>query len=110
MNAPHFTTTAHAAAHFARQGSLAPGAEGFWKVWGATVNNIRPGDLILTKDISTPAKANSDNTRFDLITDTFDAKASPMRKGLVNAEGDRFTLGALSPVIVLRWDIHNLLA
>lgn len=96
-----FLTSDFASATFEAQGPIAPGTEGFWKVWGAQVRTIRPGDLILTKD--------GDDFRWDLILDTFDAKASGLRRGFVSDAG-KFTLGALAPVQVLRWGTHNTLA
>lgn len=103
MDIPTFPSTASAAAHFALQGTLEPGQEGFWKVYGAKVNNIREGDLILTQ-------GEEGEATFTYIKGTFTAKAAPMRKGLIDDKGEQFTLGALLPVIVLRWDKHNLLA
>ena len=46
------TSTATAAAAIAElesQGTLAPGTQGWWKVWGAGVGHVRPGDIILSK-------------------------------------------------------------
>lgn len=102
MTTHRFTSSADAFASFEAQGSLAPGSEGFWKVWGAQVRHILPGDLVLT--------LLDDEVKADLVADLFEAKAHPVRQGFISAEGDRFTLGALLPVIVLRWDTHNILA
>jgi hypothetical protein len=91
-------TSAEALRQVEAQGVLQPGTEGWWKVWGARVSDIRPGDLVLS---------GGDNA--DLIEGTFEAKAAPVRVGFI-ADGERFTLGALVPVIVLRRSTHNLLA
>lgn len=96
------TTTTAARTAFEGQGEIAPGTQGYWKVWGARPCDIRTGDLIMTKD--------GDDVRYDLILDRFAAKAAPIRQGLVNAEGEQFTLGALTPVIVLRPGTHHTLA
>ena len=102
MTDHRFLTTADAYAAFEAQGSLAPGTEGFWKVYGARPHHARPGDLLLGMV--------DDEVKADLILDTFEAKAAPARQGLISAEGERFTIGNLCPVILLRWDTHNLLA
>ena len=105
MTAPAATPTAsafvsspEAGAHFEGQGHMPAGTPGFWKVYGASVADVRPGDLLITKGET--------DFHYDLIADTFESEAAPLRRGLVNAEGDRFTLGALCPVIVLRWGTH----
>ena len=81
------------------QGTLEPGQSGYWKVWGARPRHIRKGDIILTDS----------NGPFEMVEDTFMAKAFPCRVGLVIG-GERLTLGALCPVIVLRYGTHNILA
>jgi hypothetical protein len=92
-------TSTEAWAQAEAQGTLQPGEQGWWKVWGARAANVQPGDLLLL--------AGQEPT---LIADTFTAKAAPMRIGLVSAEGERFTIGALADVIVLRPGTHNTLA
>ena len=96
-----YDTTAEAVASFEAQGRLEPGQEGWWKVWGAAVRHVQVGDLILTQVDGEP--------KWDLIVDTFEASAAPLRRGLASDTG-RFTLGALAPVIVLRWGTKNTLA
>lgn len=81
------------------QGSLAPGTAGYWKLWGAQPRHIRPGDVVLL----------APDAEFELVDDTFTAKAAPVRVGLV-INGERCTIGALCPVIVLRQGTHNTLA
>lgn len=93
------TTTAEALAEFEAQGAIQPGTPGWWKVWGARPQHIRKGDLLLLPENGT-----------ELIADTFVAKAAPLRFGFVNAEGDRFTIGALAPIVLLRRSDHNVLA
>lgn len=87
-------SSAAAEALFDAQGSIAPGTEGLWKVWGARLAEVRPGDLILIKE--------GEGSKFLLIQGTFEAKARPAREGFF-ADGESFTYGALAPVIVLRW-------
>ena len=78
------------------QGELQPGDQGYWKVWGARPNDIRVGDIVMT-DGSEDQVAEID--RSDIV-----------RVRIVTTTGDRFSLGALCPVIVLRWGTHNTLA
>jgi hypothetical protein len=81
------------------QGRMEPGTTGYWKVWGARPHNVRPGDVVLL----------APGDEFELVEDTFTAKAAPMRVGLV-IDGERLTIGALCPIIVLRHGDHNTLA
>lgn len=96
--------TAEAVAQFEGQGALQPGSEGWWKVWGASVRHIRTGDLVAT--LSEDGERELD---WMLIQDRFGAKAAPLRQGFV-VDGERVTLGALAPVVVLRRGTHNTLA
>lgn len=95
------TTTEEARAAFEAQAKLAPGTDGFWKVWGAQPRHIRPGDLLVTLD--------EGNLDYALIQETYLAKAAPLRLGFI-ADGERFTIGALTPISLLRWGTHNTLA
>ena len=93
--------SAEALAQFEAQGTLQPGEEGWWKVWGANVHSVRPGDLVMSKvdgEVVT-----------DLVEDTFKANAYPMRAGFV-IDGAKCTFGALTNVIVVRWGTKNTLA
>jgi hypothetical protein len=81
------------------QGVLQPGQEGWWKVWGANVTHIRTGDVVHFKG----------DEGWVFIEDTFEAKAAPIRRGFVS-NGERFTMGVLVPVVVLRRGTHNFLA
>ena len=95
--------SAEALAQFEAQGTLQPGEEGWWKVWGANVHSVRKGDLVLsTSSVTGKVVA-------DLVEDTFVSKSYPMRGGLI-ADGKEFTLGALTNIIVVRWGTHNTLA
>lgn len=92
-------TSIEAVAEFEVQGRISPGTEGWWQVWGATPQHIRPGDLVLVQG----------EKGWTLILDTFTAKAAPLRVGLVDESG-KWTLGALCPVAVVRKGTHNTLA
>jgi hypothetical protein len=83
------------------QGVLKPGEPGWWKVWGATPRHIQPGDLVLSIE--------GETFTLNLIEDTYLAKNSPLRVGVV-IEGTRMTFGALTEIILLRKGTHNFLA
>lgn len=93
-------TSAQAWEQAREQGTLQPGEQGWWKVWGASVKDVQAGDILLEKGWQEPT----------LIHDTFKAKADPIRKGFVSAEGKTFTLGVLVDVVVLRQGTKNTLA
>lgn len=97
------TTTAKAFAELDAQGAIAPGVEGWWKVWGARPYDVKAGDLVLYDH----TKEGSEG--WALIEDTFTPKAYPIRVGWV-AEGEKFTMGAGVPIIVLRRGTHHTLA
>lgn len=100
---PTFATSADAVRQFESQGEIPPGTPGFWRVWGAQPRHIETGDLVLS------VNAETGDQEWDLIVDTFTAKAAPLRIGVETPEG-RITIGALTPVIVLRWGTHHDLA
>lgn len=81
------------------QGALKPGEPGWWKIWGASVRDIRPGDAVM----------DSSEEGFYLVEDMYLAKSSPLRVGIV-VNGERMTIGAMTPVIVMRRSTHNILA
>jgi hypothetical protein len=80
-----------------------PGTEGFWEVWGARPHHLRPGDILVSKVRGT------DEVEIDFVADLFPAK-SPARQGFVNQDAEQFTVGILSPVVILRWGTHGTLA
>jgi hypothetical protein len=94
--------SAAAYAEFAAQGPIPPGTPGWWQVWGAQVRHIRPGDLVISK-------AGDEVLEASFIQDTYLAKASPLRWGVL-VEDRRMTFGALTAIVLLRRDTHNLLA
>lgn len=98
------TNSQAALAAFEAQGSLQPGEQGWWKVWGASLADVRAGDLILTAD------PDADGGLVPtLVEETFRPAAYPARHGFV-ADGARFTIGALCPIVLLRQGTHNTLA
>jgi len=69
MTTATFATTKEAVAAFEAQGALTPGAEGWWKVWGATPADARPGDLLGTLA--------GEEVALDLLTATADQPKEP---------------------------------
>lgn len=92
-----------AVARFEAQGKLQPGDEGYWKVWGARPRHIRAGDIVMSKNDG------DDSVETYEVEELFLAKAHPMRIGLV-VKGERTTIGALCPIVLVRWGTHNMLA
>jgi hypothetical protein len=86
---------------FEAQPTLQPGDEGWWKVWGASPDDIKAGDIVLVKD-------SDGNVETLFIEDTFLAK-SVTRVGVV-IDGERQTLGRLCPIILVRKGTRNTLA
>jgi hypothetical protein len=84
------------------QGRIAPGTEGWWEVWGASVRDVQAGDLVL-------AQSGVDEQEAMLVDDTFTAKADPIRRGFV-VEGERVTMGVLCKIVLLRRGTHHTLA
>lgn len=95
-------TTSEAVAQFNDQGRIPPGTPGWWRVWGASVQDIAPGDLVAT--------LSDGELSWSLVHELFTARAYPLRHGLVTDGGERFTLGALVPVVVLRRGTHHVLS
>jgi hypothetical protein len=83
------------------QPRMEPGTEGWWQVWGACVRDIRPGDAV--------AFAHDGVTEWHYVEDTFVAKNAPIRWGIVE-DGERYTLGAFTPIALLRRGTHHTLA
>lgn len=92
-------------AELAAQGTLKPGESGWWKVWGASVCDIRPGDAVGFR--SDPV--DTDSAEWHFVEDTFQAKSWPIRWGIVE-DGERYTLGALCPIVLLRKGDRNTLS
>lgn len=96
------TTVTQEVAEFLCQSTLQPGEEGWWRVWGASARDIRAGDIVCTKD-------SSDYPDVAFVEETFTARSHPIRVGIV-VEGQRQTLGALVPILLVRKGTHNTLS
>jgi hypothetical protein len=88
---------------FQAQGVLQPGTEGFWQVWAARPLHLRPGDILLSK------VGDTSEAEVDYVEELFVAK-SAARRGFVNHEGQRLTVGIGASVVIVRWGTHGTLA
>lgn len=79
------------------QGVLQPGDEGFWPVWGATPQDIRAGDYVIT--------AGGDEF---YVQETYRSNAAPLRVGFV-VDGEKESIGALCRIAILRPGTKNTL-
>lgn len=95
---------AEAIAEFEAQGTLQPGEEGWWKVWGARIHNVRSGDIMLCKD------ADTGEVVTEFIEEIRPAGGWAGMRLLYVAEGVNRSIGALAPIIVVRKGTHNTLA
>lgn len=71
---------------------LQPGDEGWWQVWGSSVGDICPGDIVLTR--------NGEDYEALFIEDRFEAK-SVARLGII-VGGQQQTLGRLTGIVLMR--------
>ena len=84
------------------QGVLAPGEQGYWKVWGARAGHIRTGDLAMFR------WADADEPDEIEIAEVLDR--DPCAPKFRCTDGRVLRIGGLMPVIVLRHGDHNTLA
>lgn len=90
------------------QGAIQPGTQGWWRVWGATVNDIQAGDLIM---VGTKADDGSHViTEHHVVTIVpEDGIKGAIYLHITNDGGERW-IGRMCPVQVLRQGTHNTLA
>jgi hypothetical protein len=86
------------------QGELKPGEQGWWKVWGARIIDVRAGDLLLVKD------ANTGEVVADLVSEIRPAGGWAGMRLLYTSDGVDRSIGALAPFVLLRQGTHNMLA
>lgn len=91
-----------AVAELETQGVLAPGQEGWWKVWGATPADIRPRDIVVSLV--------DGEAQTVYVADVFRSNAYPLRYGLIDVDAMRSTIGALVPIVLFRRGTRNTLA
>ena len=94
------------------QGGLEPGMPGYWKVWGATARDIRPGDLVLAgwKDRDDPDVIHHAEYEVAEMA-SFDAPTmNTIRVGFITTAGTFASVGMLQPMALLRHGTHNMLS
>lgn len=81
---------------------LQPGQPGWWRVFGARAQDIRPGDRVvwLGRDGIRDETAVERVPYGDLLWDRMRYRFRPL-------EGPLFNIGALQPVVVLRWGTRH---
>jgi hypothetical protein len=87
------------------QGTLRPGQEGWWKVYGAQASDVQAGDLIMVK----PRDAEITEHAITRIVPE-DGMRGAMFLRFIDAAGEDLRIGRLCPVIVLRKGTQNTLA
>ena len=89
-------------AHAASEARLQPGEQGWWPVWGASLRDVQEGDIIAFK--------NGDEVETNYVAGLFEAKAAPMRVGLIDQNHSEYTLGALVRIVLWRQGTKNTLS
>jgi hypothetical protein len=104
----------------AAQPALQPGTEGYWKVWGASVRDITPGDLVILKysdgevceyEVSAYVpRVERGNTVSDDLAARGHTGGGIHYDQLRPTDGELFTVGALQRIVLLRKSTHNILS
>jgi hypothetical protein len=91
------------------QGSMRPGTQGWWKVWGARLSDVKAGDMIM---VGTKAEDGSHVISEHTVTSIIreDGLAGVMYFTFTDQAGERHSYGVLCPVQVVRQGTHNTLA
>src|ERR1035437_8403206 len=84
---------------------IQPGDEGWWPVWGACVNDIREGDMIMLKP---KGEEITEHVITRIASESGMAEAVWLR--FIDADGDDIRIGRMGAVAVIRKGIHNTLA
>ena len=111
------------------QGRLEPGDEGYWRVWGASVRDIQPGDIVVLRYADgeaceyevgeyAPREAREVDGRPNTAIDDMMARGhtgggismDQIRPRWRATDGELFTVGALQPIGLLRKSTHNVLS
>jgi hypothetical protein len=84
------------------QGEIAPGTEGWWRVFGARAQDVRPGDMVVTASCEFKVQERAPRGNGDLRD-----VAVPRFLG---TDGQYYYLGALQAIAVLRYGTKHTLA
>jgi hypothetical protein len=91
----------------AAQGTIKPGTDGWWQVFGARAQDIHPGDMVLIKD----ADNNFAEYQVQALTPRGEGHLMDVvRPRFLATDGTHFTVGALQACSVLRRGTHHILA
>jgi hypothetical protein len=91
------------------QGRMEPGDEGWWKVWGASMQDVRQGDLImagLRKDDGT--KEVVEHFVREVVYEGGIKDAIWLN--FIDLHGEKRGIGMLCPVAIVRRGTHNILS
>jgi hypothetical protein len=114
------------------QGSLQPGQEGWWKVWGASVRDVQPGDIVMLKyaddapgqvheyevEAYAPRVSRIVDGRSNTPHDDMMARGhtgggvsyDQLRPRFRAKSGELFSIGGLQPIVLVRKGTHNFLS
>jgi hypothetical protein len=87
------------------QGTLQPGQDGYWRVWGATVGDIQAADLIMVKPKDGEI---TEHEVAEIVPEEGILAAMYLR--FIDGIGEDVRIGRLCPVVVLRKGTHRTLA
>ena len=87
-----------------KQGILAPGEHGYWRVWGADARHIRPDDLLLVR--WTNADQSHEITEHKVLL----VEEHLCGRRVLDTQGQTFLVGYLGTIVLLREGTKNTLA
>ncbi len=92
------------------QGALQPGTEGWWQVYGARAQDVRPGDMIMMQSSDQPEPV-------EFQVQDYAPRDAPgkdlrdvVRPRFLATDGTHRHIGALQPIVVLRRGTRHTLA
>jgi hypothetical protein len=122
-------STARATEIINNQPALEPGDDGYWKVWGARVWDVQPGDLVVLKYSDgevceyevreyAPREVRVRDGVANTVEDDLQARGhtppgisyDQLRPRFRATDGELFSIGAMQPFVLLRKSTHNILA
>jgi hypothetical protein len=92
------------------QGRLEPGTEGWWRVWGASARDIRPGDLVMTGWRNSDGSSGHGEHTAGEPAPWGDLRDSCRVRFTDAVTGELFSVGMLQPMALLRRGTHNTLS